>query len=156
MYKHPKHGRCFATKQPYCFNCIRILHASQSFAPSKVLQVYFSTSTHRLQNKNQIQSLKLETLQNNKNQKFEIEDSIRQLAKSRIETKISISDMIQFGFNPSPTILLNSALFLSDEVALRLARRYIELESLPYGIAETEIVLKVKGWYAKSFTVGSI
>ncbi|KAJ7980472.1 Pyruvate dehydrogenase (Acetyl-transferring) kinase mitochondrial [Quillaja saponaria] len=41
--------------------------------------------------------------------------------------------------------------FLHKELPIRIARRAIELESLPYGLSEKPAVLKVRDWYLDSF-----
>ncbi|CAI8612038.1 unnamed protein product [Vicia faba] len=41
--------------------------------------------------------------------------------------------------------------FLQKELAIRIARRAIELESLPYGLSQRPAVLKVRDWYVDSF-----
>jgi pyruvate dehydrogenase kinase 2/3/4 len=55
------------------------------------------------------------------------------------------------GHNPSQTTLLRAAQFLREELPVRLARRVIELESLPLGLSAMAPIQKVAGWYALSF-----
>lgn len=50
---------------------------------------------------------------------------------------------MEFGSDPSDRNLLISAQFLHKELAIRIARRSIELEALPYGLSEKPAVLKV-------------
>lgn len=58
---------------------------------------------------------------------------------------------MEFGSDPSDKNLLISAQFLHKELPIRIARRAIELESLPYGLSEKPAVLKVRDWYLDSF-----
>lgn len=46
---------------------------------------------------------------------------------------------------------MKAALFLSDELPIRLAHRVVELENLPHGLSEMPSVIRVKNWYAESF-----
>jgi pyruvate dehydrogenase kinase 2/3/4 len=46
---------------------------------------------------------------------------------------------------------LKGALFLLDELPIRLAHRVVELENLPHGLSDMASVIKVKNWYAESF-----
>ncbi|KAL7001902.1 [pyruvate dehydrogenase (acetyl-transferring)] kinase [Sarracenia purpurea var. burkii] len=66
-------------------------------------------------------------------------------------TGVSLRYMMEFGSKPTPKNLLISAQFLHKELAIRIARRAIELESLPYGLSEKPAVLKVRDWYLDSF-----
>ncbi|KAK7354518.1 hypothetical protein VNO80_19982 [Phaseolus coccineus] len=51
--------------------------------------------------------------------------------------------MMEFGSKPVDKNLLISAQFLHKELAIRIARRAIELENLPYGLSQKPAVLKV-------------
>ncbi|KAI4372526.1 hypothetical protein MLD38_010746 [Melastoma candidum] len=64
---------------------------------------------------------------------------------------VSLKYMMEFGSRPSERNLLLSAQFLRNELPIRIARRAIELESLPYGLSEKPAVLKVRDWYLDSF-----
>lgn len=55
------------------------------------------------------------------------------------------------GQKPSLGTLLKAALFLEEELPIRLAHRVVELENLPHGLSEMPSVIKVKNWYAESF-----
>lgn len=55
------------------------------------------------------------------------------------------------GQKPSLGTLLKAALFLEEELPIRLARRVVELENLPHGLSGMPSVIKVKNWYAESF-----
>jgi len=55
------------------------------------------------------------------------------------------------GQNPSTGTLLKAAMFLADELPIRLAHRVVELENLPHGLSKMPSVIKVKNWYAESF-----
>lgn len=51
--------------------------------------------------------------------------------------------MMEFGSRPTDRNLLISAQFLQKELPIRIARRAIELETLPYGLSDKPAVLKV-------------
>ncbi|XP_077218278.1 pyruvate dehydrogenase kinase [Tasmannia lanceolata] len=67
------------------------------------------------------------------------------------QTGVSLRYMMDFGSNPTDKNLLISAQFLHKELPIRIARRAIELETLPYGLSEKPAVLKVRDWYLESF-----
>lgn len=67
------------------------------------------------------------------------------------QTGVSLRYMMEFGSNPTDKNLLISAQFLHKELAIRIARRAIELENLPYGLSQKPAVLKVRDWYVDSF-----
>ncbi|KAI4349272.1 hypothetical protein L6164_009881 [Bauhinia variegata] len=67
------------------------------------------------------------------------------------QTGISLKYMMEFGSTPTDKNLLISAQFLHRELPIRIARRAIELENLPYGLSEKPAVLKVRDWYLDSF-----
>lgn len=60
------------------------------------------------------------------------------------QTGVSLKYMMDFGSTPSPNTLLLSAQFLHKELPIRIARRVIDLETLPYGLSLKPAVLKVK------------
>lgn len=60
------------------------------------------------------------------------------------QTGVSLRYMMEFGSRPTDKNLLISAQFLHKELPIRIARRVIELENLPYGLSEKPAVLKVK------------
>ncbi|CAL9037982.1 unnamed protein product [Musa banksii] len=64
---------------------------------------------------------------------------------------VSLRYMMEFGARPTPMNLLLSAQFLHKELSARIARRAIELESLPLGLSGKPAVLKVRDWYLDSF-----
>ncbi|PIA65644.1 hypothetical protein AQUCO_00100864v1 [Aquilegia coerulea] len=64
---------------------------------------------------------------------------------------VSLRYMMEFGSKPTDRNLLISAQFLHKELPIRIARRAIELETLPYGLSEKPAVLKVRDWYLDSF-----
>lgn len=64
---------------------------------------------------------------------------------------VSLRYMMDFGTNSSDKNLLISAQFLQKELPVRIARRVIELENLPYGLSEKPAILKVRDWYLDSF-----
>ncbi|XP_060173968.1 pyruvate dehydrogenase (acetyl-transferring) kinase, mitochondrial-like [Lycium barbarum] len=67
------------------------------------------------------------------------------------QTGVSLRHMMNFGCTSSPRNLLISAQFLHKELPIRIARRAIELENLPYGLSSKPAVLKVRDWYLDSF-----
>ncbi|KAL9672521.1 hypothetical protein QQ045_028772 [Rhodiola kirilowii] len=64
---------------------------------------------------------------------------------------VSLRYMMKFGSRPTDKNLLISAQFLHKELPVRIARRTVELESLPYGLSHKPDVLKVRDWYLDSF-----
>ncbi|GMI70228.1 pyruvate dehydrogenase kinase [Hibiscus trionum] len=67
------------------------------------------------------------------------------------QTGVSLRYMMEFGSDPSDRNLLLSGQFLHKELPIRIARRAIELGTLPYGLSEKPAVLKVRDWYIDSF-----
>ncbi|CAL0304860.1 unnamed protein product [Lupinus luteus] len=67
------------------------------------------------------------------------------------QTGVSLRYMMEFGSEPNDRNLLISAQFLHKELPIRIARRAIELENLPYGLSHKSAVLKVKDMYLDSF-----
>nr|XP_043607035.1 pyruvate dehydrogenase (acetyl-transferring) kinase, mitochondrial-like [Erigeron canadensis] len=67
------------------------------------------------------------------------------------QTGVSLRYMLDFGSIPSDRNMIIAAQFLHKELPIRIARRAIELESLPYGLSEKPAVLKVRDWYLDSF-----
>lgn len=59
------------------------------------------------------------------------------------QTGVSLRYMMEFGARPTEKNLLISAQFLHKELPIRIARRAIELASLPFGLSEKPAVLKV-------------
>ena len=59
------------------------------------------------------------------------------------QTGVSLRYMMEFGSKPVNKNLLISAQFLHKELAIRIARRAIELENLPYGLSQKPAILKV-------------
>ena len=59
------------------------------------------------------------------------------------QTGVSLRYMMEFGSKPTPRNLLISAQFLHKELPIRIARRAIELDTLPYGLSQKPAVLKV-------------
>ncbi|TQD83541.1 hypothetical protein C1H46_030922 [Malus baccata] len=58
------------------------------------------------------------------------------------QTGVSLRYMMEFGSRPTQRNFIISAQFLHKELPIRIARRAIELESLPYGLSEKSAVLK--------------
>ncbi|MBA0848876.1 hypothetical protein Goshw_008252 [Gossypium schwendimanii] len=63
------------------------------------------------------------------------------------QTGVSLRYMMEFGSKPTQRNLLISGQFLHKELPIRIARRAIELESLPYGLSEKPAVLKVPSFF---------
>ncbi|MED6204356.1 hypothetical protein PIB30_008484 [Stylosanthes scabra] len=61
---------------------------------------------------------------------------------------VTLKYMMEFGSNPTPKSLLLSAQFLHSELPVRIARRSIELQNLPYGLSQKSAV---RDWYLDSF-----
>ena len=66
-------------------------------------------------------------------------------------TGVSLKYMMEFGSKPTEKNLMISAQFLHKELPIRIARRAIELGTLPYGLSEKPAVIKVQDWYLESF-----
>ncbi|KAB2009999.1 hypothetical protein ERO13_D10G183100v2 [Gossypium hirsutum] len=67
------------------------------------------------------------------------------------QTGVSLRHMMEFGSKPTDRNLLISGQFLHKELPIRIARRAIELDTLPYGLSEKPATLKVRDWYLDSF-----
>ncbi|MQM03748.1 hypothetical protein Taro_036538 [Colocasia esculenta] len=67
------------------------------------------------------------------------------------QTGVNLRNMVEFGACPTERNLLLSAQFLHKELPIRIARRAIELDSLPFGLSQKPAVLKVRDWYLDSF-----
>ncbi|KAK8934985.1 hypothetical protein KSP39_PZI014741 [Platanthera zijinensis] len=67
------------------------------------------------------------------------------------QTGVNLKYMMEFGSRPTEKNLLISAQFLHKELPIRIARRAIELENLPFGLSQKPAVLKVRDWYLESF-----
>ncbi|CAN6185126.1 unnamed protein product [Urochloa humidicola] len=59
------------------------------------------------------------------------------------QTGVSLRYMMEFGSRPTERNLLLSAQFLQKELPIRIARRALELESLPFGLSNKPAVLKM-------------
>ncbi|GFZ13834.1 pyruvate dehydrogenase kinase [Actinidia rufa] len=67
------------------------------------------------------------------------------------QTGVSLRYMMEFGSTPTRRNLLISAQFLQKELSIRIARRAIELDTLPYGLSQKPAILQVRDWYLDSF-----
>ncbi|CAH9114899.1 unnamed protein product [Cuscuta epithymum] len=67
------------------------------------------------------------------------------------QTGVSLRYMMEFGSRPTDRNLLISSQFLHKELPIRIARRAIDLQTLPYGLSLKPAVLKVRDWYVESF-----
>ncbi|KAL2518910.1 [Pyruvate dehydrogenase (acetyl-transferring)] kinase [Abeliophyllum distichum] len=67
------------------------------------------------------------------------------------QTGVSLHYMMEFGSRPTTRNLLISAQFLHKELPIRIARRAIEVEALPYGLSRKPDVVNVRYWYLDSF-----
>ncbi|KAJ3292500.1 alpha-ketoacid dehydrogenase kinase [Rhizoclosmatium globosum] len=77
-------------------------------------------------------------------------EMVQQSAK-HLQTQVSLKQMVEFGRTPSQNTILRSAQFLHHELPIRLARRVVELENLPYNLSKMQSVQKVAGWYTQSY-----
>jgi pyruvate dehydrogenase kinase 2/3/4 len=59
------------------------------------------------------------------------------------QTGVGLRYMMEFGARPTDRNLLLSAQFLHKELPIRIARRALDLESLPFGLSKKPAVLKV-------------
>ncbi|KAK8948056.1 hypothetical protein KSP40_PGU011687 [Platanthera guangdongensis] len=59
------------------------------------------------------------------------------------QTGVNLKYMMEFGSRPTEKNLLISAQFLHKELPIRIARRAIELENLPFGLSQKPAVLKL-------------
>jgi hypothetical protein len=59
------------------------------------------------------------------------------------QTGVSLRYMTEFGARPTHRNLLLSAQFLHKELPIRIARRALDLDSLPFGLSKKPAVLKV-------------
>ncbi|XP_076921430.1 pyruvate dehydrogenase (acetyl-transferring) kinase, mitochondrial-like [Bidens hawaiensis] len=66
-------------------------------------------------------------------------------------TGVSLRYMLEFGSRFTDRKIILAAQFLHKELPIRIARRAIELQSLPYGLSEKPAILKVRDWYLDSF-----
>ncbi|KAL9253880.1 [Pyruvate dehydrogenase (acetyl-transferring)] kinase, mitochondrial-like protein [Drosera capensis] len=67
------------------------------------------------------------------------------------QTGVTLRYMMEFGSRPTDRNMLISAQFLHKELPIRIARRAIEIETLPFGLSQKPAVLKVQDWYVDSF-----
>ncbi|XP_062211382.1 pyruvate dehydrogenase (acetyl-transferring) kinase, mitochondrial-like [Phragmites australis] len=67
------------------------------------------------------------------------------------QTGVSLRYMMEFGARPTERTLLLAAQFLHKELPIRIARRELDLESLPFGLSSKPAILKVRDWYVDSF-----
>ncbi|EME31341.1 pyruvate dehydrogenase kinase [Galdieria sulphuraria] len=70
---------------------------------------------------------------------------------SRKPSPVTLKRLFEFGSEPSPKKLLTAAQLLHRELPCRLARRVIQLASLPYGLSDMPSVKVVKDMYERSF-----
>jgi len=59
------------------------------------------------------------------------------------QTGVSLRYMMEFGARPTERTLLLAAQFLHKELPIRIARRALDLESLPFGLSNKPPILKV-------------
>ena len=74
-------------------------------------------------------------------------DTLRELA-SQQATAVSLEDLYLLGDKASPELRLENAKFLYHELPIRMAQRVQELESLPYGLSEKELIKQVANLYS--------
>lgn len=59
------------------------------------------------------------------------------------QTGVSLRYMMDFGSRPTERNVLLSAQFLHRELPIRIARRAVELDDLPFGLSDMPAILKV-------------
>ncbi|XP_047338741.1 pyruvate dehydrogenase (acetyl-transferring) kinase, mitochondrial-like isoform X2 [Impatiens glandulifera] len=84
------------------------------------------------------------------NDSLSLIDEVRKWGSFK-QNGVSLRYMMEFGSKPTEKNLLISAQFLHKELPIRIARRGVELESLPYGLSDKPAILKVRDWYLESF-----
>ena len=72
------------------------------------------------------------------------------------QTGVSLRYMMEFGSKHTDRHLLISGQFLHKELPIRIARRAIELETLPYGLSDKPAVLKVSSFSFNFMWVAAI
>ena len=72
---------------------------------------------------------------------------IAELARKKA-TAVSLRDLFRYGRRPSPSVRLQNALFLQQELPIRMAQRIAELETLPFGLHSSEPIRRVIDWYS--------
>jgi pyruvate dehydrogenase kinase 2/3/4 len=79
----------------------------------------------------------------------ELLDRIRYLAQFK-QRPVTLNQLLELGSSPSKEVLLTAAQFLHQELPVRLAHRVVELERLPFGLAEMPSVRVVRDMYIDS------
>lgn len=67
------------------------------------------------------------------------------------QRSVSLQTLINFGKNPTRQAIVLSAVFLHQELRVRLAHRINDLNHMPYGLNEMSACIKVKEWYMMSY-----
>ena len=75
-----------------------------------------------------------------------LEGKIHFLAQFK-QRPVTLQELHELGLNPTREALLREAQFLYQELPIRLSHRVVELESLPFGLAQTPSVRLVRGMY---------
>lgn len=79
-----------------------------------------------------------------------LDDRLLEFA-SKKATGVSLKGLLDFGSNPTENTLLRAAIFLHHELPIRIAKRVVELDNLPYGLSNISSIRHVKSWYIRSF-----
>ncbi|KAJ3237741.1 hypothetical protein HDU78_003885 [Chytriomyces hyalinus] len=74
-----------------------------------------------------------------------------QRSAQHAQTQVSLKQMVEFGSKPSPATILRGTQFLQHELPIRIAKRVVELESLPYNLSSMSSIRTVTEWYYQSF-----
>ncbi|KAJ3399645.1 hypothetical protein HDU80_007713 [Chytriomyces hyalinus] len=74
-----------------------------------------------------------------------------QRSAKHAQTQVSLKQMVEFGSKPSPTTVLRATQFIHHELPIRIAKRVVELESLPYNLSSMSSIRTVTEWYHQSF-----
>ena len=76
--------------------------------------------------------------------------NIKQYAKQK-STPLKLNYIYEYGKNLSKQNIQNQSIFLHNELPIRLAKRVIDLETLPYELSKMHSIQKVHNLYINSF-----
>mmetsp|Transcript_11990 Transcript_11990/g.13958 ORF Transcript_11990/g.13958 Transcript_11990/m.13958 type:complete len:474 (-) Transcript_11990:96-1517(-) len=85
---------------------------------------------------------------------YSLDESLEKQLKTHAikpATGVSLQQLLQFGSNPTEMTLLRASVFLHHELPIRLAKKALELENLPYGLSNMPSIKEVRRWYVTSF-----
>ena len=64
--------------------------------------------------------------------------------------KIKVKEHLGPGFKPTPLHCLQASRIVADEITVRLSRRCLEIEQLPYDIGKQDFAQSVISWYTQT------